>query len=228
MKHYLMRNLLFSFLVLFFSGCATTTSFIYDYPKVINPVVTDLKIAISTPKDDRVPNQEVDKMWSSNPVEEIGKVIQDEVRSTGLFKEVVLIKKGEDEHIVLEKSCIQMILQPSVQELAWEIPNLKEQERKALVISILTGGIGGLAYGSGSTDFYGKAKLRIVLQDKETRKILLDKEYFSRAEEKMARLKTDSAEERARIIGKAVKHAIDQLKVDLEQIAKAGVTDRLK
>jgi len=221
MKYYLKKGLIFCSLILFLNGCATTTPFIYDYPQTAKPVVTELKIVITYPKDEREPNKEVDKMWSKNPVEDIGKVIEDEIQSTGLFRETVLIKKGEDEKIALND--VQMVLKTSLKELAWEIPNLKEQENKTLVISILTGGIGGLVYGSCSTDFYGKAKLRVVLEDRETKKVLLDKEYFSRAEEKMARLKTDSAEERAKIIGKAVKQIVDQLKADLEQIVKAKI-----
>jgi hypothetical protein len=194
---------------------------IYDCPSVVKPAITELRIAITYPKDEREPNQKVDKMWSKNPIEDIGKVIQDEIRSTGLFRETVLRNKGQDEKIGL--SDIQMVLRTSLKELAWEIPNPKEQENKMLVISILTGGIGGLAYGSGSTEIYGKAKLKVVLEDRETKRILLDKEYFSRAEERMARFKTDSAEERARIIGKAFKQLMDELKVDLERVVKAEI-----
>jgi alkylated DNA nucleotide flippase Atl1 len=39
----------------------------------------------------------------------------------------------------------------------------------------------------------------------------------------MARFKTDSAEERARIIGKAFKQLMDELKVDLERVVKAEI-----
>jgi hypothetical protein len=41
----------------------------------------------------------------------------------------------------------------------------------------------------------------------------------------MARLKTDSAEERARIIGKAVKQVMEQLKTDLETVEKLLLTN---
>ncbi len=65
--------------------------------------------------------------------------------------------------------------------------------------------------------------MRVILEDRERKGVLFDKEYFSRAEEKMARLKTDLGEERARIIGKAVKEVVDQLKADLEQLVKAKI-----
>lgn len=205
---------------LFTSGCVRTASFRYDYPQGSKPAVAGLKIAYTYPKDERQPNEDVDKMWSKDPIEDIGKIIQEEIQSTGLFGEVVPIAKGEEEKLVLEKSGIRMVLHASIKELSWEIPNLKEQETKAFVISILTGGIGGLIYGSGSTDFYGKAKLRVVLDNRETGRNLLDKEYSSRAEERMARLKTDSANERARIIGRAVKQVMEQFKADLDRALK--------
>jgi hypothetical protein len=50
MKYYLSRCLIFCSLILFVNGCATTTSFIYDCPTVVNPAVTELRIAITYPK----------------------------------------------------------------------------------------------------------------------------------------------------------------------------------
>jgi hypothetical protein len=216
MKFHISSYLFLCFMALFMSGCATTTSFQYDYPQANKPALSKLRIACTPPKDERQPNEDVDKIWSRDPVQEVGTIIQEEIRSTGLFSEVISIPK-EDK---AKRADIQMVLHTSLKELSWEIPNLEEQVAATLAISILTGGIGGLVYGSGNTDFYGNARLRVVLEDQQTGKRLLDKKYSSRAEEKMARLKTDSAEERARIIGKAVKQVMEQLKTDLEQVVK--------
>jgi hypothetical protein len=94
-----------------------------------------------------------------------------------------------------------------------------------MAISILTGGLGGLAYGSGTTDLNGNAKLRIVIKDGNTGENLLDKEYGSQATEQMSRFKTDSREERAKIIGKAVKQLITEFKADLERVVQAKRVD---
>jgi len=197
--------------ILLLTGCAAT-NLQYDLPQATNVAITDLKIAVAHPEAKRQPNKDVDKMWANEPSEEMQEVIQGEVKSTGLFRETISLAKDEEPH-----DC-QLILNTSLKELAWEIPNLKAQEGKMLVISALTGGLGGLAYGSGSTDFYGKAKMHIILKEMATGKVLIDKEYSSRVAKKMARLKTDSYEQRSKIIGEAVKQVMNEFKIDLDRV----------
>lgn len=199
-----------------FVGCASKTGLIYDHPKTDILTTSNLKVAVAHPEDERQPNEKVDKMWAGDPAEDIKKVISDELKSTGLFKEIVVLPL-EDKTKLRD---VNFILNSSIKDLAWEIPNLEDQEGKMLVISILTGGIGGLIYGSGDTDFYGKAKLKITIKESETNATLLDKEYVSRVEEKMARLNTDSYEERSKIIAKAVKRIMEEFKTDLQEVIK--------
>ena len=205
----------------FLSLCScSTTSFVYDHPQASTSSSTNLKIAILTQKDERHPNEETDKIWSNNPLDETAKIIEQEIKSCGLFQEVVLASKPDEEKAIMERSDMRMLLRPTLRDLSWDIPNRQAQEKTALVVSILTGGIGGLIYGSGSTDLYGNAKLGVTLEDRETSKIILEKEYASRAEDTMARLKTDSYEERARIIGKAFKQIMEQFKADLHTVVR--------
>jgi hypothetical protein len=215
-KQYFKEYMLICCLMLLVTSCATTTAFQYDHPQSKNQLISDKNIAVAYPKDGRKADEQVDKLWKNNPLDDIDKIVREEIGSTGLFKQIVAFDNEED------IDNIRMVLNTTIKELAWEIPNQKEQERKALLISVFTGGIGGLAYGSGDTDFYGKAKIRIVLVDREANQDILDKEYYFRIAEKMARLKTDSADERARIIGKAFKHVMEQFKTDLDYLAKAG------
>lgn len=197
-------------------GCASKTALIYEHPKTDIQTTSELIIAVSHPIDERQPNEKVDKMWVDDPAKDIEKVISAELKSTGLFKEIVTVSLGDDTKL----HDVDINLSSSIKELAWEIPNLEEQEGKMLGISILTGGIGGLIYGSGDTDFYGKARLEIAIKENKTNVTLFNKEYISRVEEKMARLKTDSYEERSKIIAKAVKRIMEEFKTDLQEIIK--------
>ena len=209
------NSTLFILAVLFFlAGCATKTPLLYDHPQVNLPSTPNLKIAVTRPEDERQPNKDVDKMWATDPTNDIKNVIIKELQCTGLFKNVIDLGSKEGDEI--QDITIKLI--SSIKVLEWEIPNLEEQEGNMFAISLLTGGIGGLIYGNGETDFYGKATLKICIKNEQTDETLLDKEYSSRAEEKMARLKTDSYEERSKIIGCAVKQIMEEFKNDVKQV----------
>jgi hypothetical protein len=56
-----------------------------------------------------------------------------------------------------------------------------------------------------------------------TSKIILDKEYEAYALEKTPKIKTRLDKERARIIGKAFKKVMEQLKADLYRVVKTAL-----
>jgi hypothetical protein len=157
-------------------------------------------------------------MWSSNPLGETAKIIEQEIRSCGLFQEVISAPNPDQEKVIMKRNDIRMFLRPTLKDLSWSIPTSQEQEDTELLVSILTSGISDLVNEADSTNFYGSAKIRVVLEDRKTSKIILDKEYASRAEEKITRFRTDSYEERARIIGKAFKQVMEELKADLGRV----------
>ncbi|NJD55320.1 MAG: hypothetical protein FIA94_02825 [Nitrospirae bacterium] len=225
-KSRISRQLLLCFMLFFASACATTTSFQYEYPQDNKTAVTDFRITLTYPTDERQANEEVDRMWANDPKEDINKILEKEILSTGLFKEIIILKEGAEEKFGLENSLQWLALHSWIKELVWEIPNRSEQEAKMMAISILTGGLGGLAYGSGTTDLNGNARLRIVIKDGGTGENLLDKEYKSQSTETMTRFKTDSREERAKIIGKAVKQVMTEFKADLEKVVQARQISR--
>ena len=209
---FILKSLLpICFLMLFMGGCATTkTSFRYDNTINNKPIISNLSLAVAYPKDDRIPNKRIDKMWDNDPIIEIDRIIKEEIKSTGLFREIV----------PMDNNCCRIILYTTLKELAWEVPNYDKLLRNTFMISFLTGGVGGIIYGNTDTDFYGKVRIRLVLADKDYKSNMLDKEYYYRAEEKVTKFKTDSAEERAKIIGIAFKHVIEQFKEDLDKVIK--------
>jgi len=200
-------------MLLISGGCAATkTSFLYEKSIKNKPVASKLTIAISFPKDERIPNKRVDRMWDNNLIMDIDRIIKEEIINTGLVKDIVSVDDNNN----------RITLYSTVKELAWEVPNYDAMIRNTFLISVATGGLGGLAYGSTDCDFYGKAKVLLLLTDKESKNNILEKEYYYRAEEKIIKLKADSTNERARIIGIAFKHVMDQFKADLEKILYEG------
>ena len=225
MKHNLRVVSIICILILFLSGCASTSTITlpYEYPKEKLSASAGSSIAIVYPEDKRTPNEDIDKIWLDDPIKEIDKVVQEEIKSTGLFKEVLPVNKAE-----IYKSGARMVLYTSVMELKWDIPDQAESGGDTSVSFGLGGGSGGsggfgsilFGSGNGSTDLYGKAKIKVALVDQDTGQNLLDKEYYSRARKEMSRSNADKYGERAKVIGKALKDVMGQLKVDLKGLFK--------
>jgi len=214
-------------LILFLSGCAspTATTLPYEYPKLKLSPSGGSGIAIVYPEDKRTPNEDIDKIWLDDPIKEVEKVIQEEIKSTGLFKEVLPVIKEE-----ISESGARMVLYTSVIELAWDVPDQAESKGNTSVSFGLgggsggIGGFGGLIFGGGdsSTDLYGKTKIKVRLVDRDTGQNIIDKEYHFRSRKTMTRSKTDLYGESAKIIGKALKEVMGQLKDDLKKINEEG------
>lgn len=106
--------------------------------------------------------------------------------------------------------------------LEWFVPGYKAMIKKAFAASFLTGGLGGLAYGSTSTRVEGHATVRlsVLCAGRE----VFAREYAGRHEENTAKLKCDTMETRARVAGLALSDAIDKFLKDLDQSAPALAT----
>ena len=75
---------------------------------------------------------------------------------------------------------------------------------------------------SSFTALFGKVKIMVTLVDKDTGKNLIDYMYYSSTRNTMPYYRTDLYGERKRVIGKALKQVMWQLKDDLDRLAKEG------
>jgi len=199
--------------ILLLSGCASTptTPFKYEYPEESLSPSANSSIVIVSPEDERWPNGENDIIWSDDPVEELGRVIQAEIKSTGLFREVLYIDKEDKDRI--NGSSARFVLYTSVMLLSWDVPFPPERDD---ILPIMRGSPPSTRF----TDLYGKVKIFVTLVDQDTGKNLIDYVYYSRARKTMPYYMTDLYGERKRVIGKALKQVMWQLKDDLEQLSK--------
>ena len=116
-----------------------------------------------------------------------------------------------------------MILNGELHRFAWEVPNYKRIVGTAAAVSFATGGIGGLAYGSTSTDVHGHVRVRFVVKKKESEVAALDKEYEATVTEKKAKLNSDLPKTRRAIVARALKDVMEQFKADLAEVTSKGV-----
>lgn len=205
-------------LILFLSGCASTTTpitpFKYEYPEARLSPSANSSIAIVYPEDERWQDYENDRIWSNDPIEELGEVIQAEMKSTGLFREVLTFNKEDKDGIV--ESGARVVLYTSVLLLAWDVPFPPERD------DFLPMSSRGRLSSTSFTDLYGKVKILFTLVDQDTGQNLIVQEYYSSVWKTMAYFRTDLYGERKKVIGQALKKVMWQFKDNLQQLSNEG------
>jgi hypothetical protein len=107
-------------------------------------------------------------------------------------------------------------LSVELERLDWLVPGYEAMLRKAYLTSFLTGGLGGLAYGSTDTTVQGHATLKIRMR--QSGREVLNKEYVGFYEEKIDKLRCDSLETKSRVAGLALSSAIEGLITDINSL----------
>jgi hypothetical protein len=200
--------------MLLLAGCST--KFIYPTPEAKSADSKGLILAYKAVEDQRS-DRKIDEIYENkNPLGDIDKVIEEEIRSTGLFEKVVLIPGNQgDDAAYLRENNIGLLMTPSLKELKWQVPNYDAKMAGAFAVSILTGLVGGFIYGSIPTDVYGDTTMKVVLKDLNTGETLVEKDYTGHCSERKAMISCDSPKTKATAVGNSLKIIMDQFKGDL-------------
>lgn len=193
------------------TGC--TTKFIYQSPEVKPPESTGIVFAYTKVEDQRE-NRKIDTEYENkNPLQDITKIIEEEVKSTGIFERVLLVQEDE-----LNKDAnlkVGFLMKSSLKEFKWTVPNYEVKVAVAFVAGIAGGLIGGIIYGAIPTDVYGDTVLKVQLTNISSGKLLIDKEYVGHCIDKKAILICDTCETKATIAGNSLKMVMEEFKKDL-------------
>jgi len=188
------------------TGCVTRQPFTYNYPPKSN-VTGSASLAALPATDRRAGTNELDKvLFIPSGLDEI---FIREIRSTGKFADVVRVNPlapGKD-----------FLLEASLLQLDWEIPKHDQMVGTAFGVSLLTGGVGGIIYGSTKTTIFGRAQIAFKVSNPVNNRIILEKQYSSEVSERVAKLNCDTPAAGRRLAGLAVKAVMDQFKQDLNK-----------
>jgi len=205
-------------------GCATPPlqPFVYEYSKPKLDPSGSLVLAFSGMADLRT-DRNIDKVYANPPVEEVNNILAQEIMSTGLFKDVVRLPGIlEEGHKESKLKTADLHLKAALLVMKWEVPNYESIVRNAFVVSLLTGGVGGVMYGSSNTDVFGHARMQLLVKDQRTNVVLIEKEYIGVVKENMIKFQCDTAETKARMVSLAVKDLIEKVKLDLVSTATSA------
>ncbi len=106
-------------------------------------------------------------------------------------------------------------------KLEWLVPGYQAMLKKVFVASFLTGGLGGVAYGSTETPVVGNValKIRVSLDGSE----ILVREIVGTHEEKMAKLKCDTMTTKSTVTGLALSDAVEKIVREIDvALASSG------
>ena len=184
-------------------GCATTRQPIqlpYAFPAAVKPAPAAASVAptaeivqVTDTREDR----SLDMFLNERPTEFLRKALAAELEAAGAFARVALHEPTP--------AAAPIAIDLELKDLSWTVPNHKAMVKTAFWTSLLTGGLGGLAYGSTETPVFGHAVLVVKITERASGRVLFSDKIETLHEEKMAKLKSDSLETRARMMAAAMK-----------------------
>lgn len=216
------RNLLFIMAALFLcNACATKTPFLYNHPAIsANPSGT-ITISLEKLDDRRQGDTGIDAIFEQQPVEEIDRIIEHEMMSTGLFKRVVrLDPKAANTPQSTESSPIDLHADLDLLMLQWECPDGDEIAATTVLLSALTGAVGGLIYGCTETYVVGTAHMDLKLTDVKTGELVFEKTYMADYNHPCSKMKFDLPSTKAESIAGSVYMIMQEFKADLNSLLK--------
>lgn len=199
-------GLAFIFLSLLCVGCVSQKPLPFQFSTLQSSPASAPKLLISPVTDQRSKKDTMDKVIEIPAALDV--VLVKELQNVGLFSSVTNPSSN------FPKSYqIQTVLK----DLRWEVPNYNRTVGTTFAISLLTGGIGGIAYGSTGIDVLGHAKMQFTLTDSK-KKLLLDREYDATFTERKAKLNCDTPDTYREVAAGALKNVIEKLTVDLREL----------
>ncbi len=190
------------------SGCITQKPLPFAHsPPAVAPANAPALSVLPT-KHERPEKDNMDKVLALPAC--MDPVLVTELERSGLFSCVRLETNGTP--------AAGYVVQGRLRDLRWEVPDYDAMLGTVFVVSFLTGGIGGVIYGSTSTDVFGHATVHFVVSDAQGTRVFLDRDYVATAKEKKSKFKCDTPGTYRLVAAKAYKEVLDRFKDDVRQL----------
>ena len=201
--------------VLVISGCAAQQPFYYQQGE--KKQARDSAVPLRyLPVVDQRTNKKIDEIFVNPTIGEVNKVIQQELKNSGLFSRVIV----SQDPLPGAKADLpggSFTFQGTLKDLRWEISEHHAMLAAAFPAGFSTGGSGSLAHGGKDVDVYGHAVMHFRIENPTARTVLIDKDYVARVKETMPQSRSKTYTTKAELVGKALGHVMKQLKADLQK-----------
>lgn len=212
--------ILFGLTLALFAGCSTKIRFVYPSPEIKPPDPTRIIFAYAK-VEDRRENRKIDDVYeNNNPLQAIVKIIEEEVRSTGVFEKVLLVPEDQrDKDAYLKENNVEFLMSTSLKEFKWTVPNYGLKVGLVFATTLL-GGIPGVAIGLVRTDVYGDTVMNITVKELSSGRLLIDKEYVGHYNERKMLFTCDNPATKATVGGTSLKTVMEEFKADLTEAVR--------
>lgn len=191
-----------------FSGCSTpprqSLSYIPDTTLGSDPHQLNNRFKVDRITDNRM-NRDLDALFETTATDEIERILKDRFGAMPTHNTPYRISG-------------------TLHTLSWEIPNYNAMVRNAFTVSMLTGGIGGIAYGSTTTPVFGNIDIEYTVKDSISGITVFTNRYTVKHEEKRKKLSSDTPLAKAEITSQALSKSIQMFAQDLSQFYLAVET----
>jgi hypothetical protein len=196
----LIRIVLGAALLALASGCATNRKPVqlpYTFPTraTASPDAPAAEIAnVTDTREDR----SLDMFLSERTPDFLRKAFAAEFEAAGTFARVAITSGAAT-------GPAPLVIDLALKDVSWAVPNHEKMVKTAFWTSLLTGGLGGLAYGSTDTPVFGHAALVVKVTERSSGRVLFNETVETLHEEKMAKLKSDTLGARSQVMAAALK-----------------------
>jgi len=222
------------------AGCQKA-QFDYAYPKRAKVKSDGYIIACHRLTNQSKNYSEIKKIFETDPLLEMDRILGMELQSTGLFQDIRRISSSPQKNgsVGMEQTT-DFLLCCSLENIRWEAPKYKKSlpgPEDFLSPRLLKGEFGTLDLTDFWTQFFflkiffkakdrieeacektevcGGAGMHVRLRDCRSGQILIDKSYASRYSEQRMKIDCASSTAKAKVIGKALKMVMKDFKEDL-------------
>jgi hypothetical protein len=186
-------------------GCATHKPLPFAFSPATPLNANGPILTVRPVQDDRGVKDNMDKTLALPTC--LDPVLVTELERSGLFSRVELSTNSQP--------AAGYVLQGKLNRLQWEVPGYDRILVTIGIVSFLTGGVGGVIYGSTPADVLGHATVHFTLTDAEGKRILLDREYVATETRSRAKLASDLPSTYRERAATAFKSVLEQFKEDL-------------
>jgi len=236
-KRFVTGTLLIGILI---AGCGKTR-FHYNYPKRATLKSERYVIACQRLTDQCENAGEIKKIFETDPLVEMDRILQMELQSTGLFQNIRRIPSpaSKNSSVSLDQNT-DFLLGCSLEKICWKVPkhktplpglddflsprllkgdfgplDLTDFWTQLFIVKIFFKAKDGIEGACKKTEVYGDVGMHVRLTDRHNGQILIDKSYASRYSEKRMKINCDSPATKAKVIGQALKMVMNDFKQDL-------------
>jgi hypothetical protein len=110
------------------------------------------------------------------------------------------------------------VLRTQVKDLRWDVPKHKAIVATAAGVTLVTGALGGTIYGFTGAEVLGHASVHFHLEDAQTSKTLLDRDFTALEKRKTSKFACDTPATVRDVSAGALRIVFDQFEADLKQL----------